>query len=830
MGVFDLYFSESSFDEMVDAQRKCRPHWQAIYDRIEAAGIEGLKAKQAEIDWSLEENGVTYNVYDAPGSSTKRRWTLDPIPFVVTKAEWDDVAKGIRQRAKLFDLMLRDLYGDQLLIRQGILPAEAVFAHKGFSPEVFDFGTKKHFELFFYAADIARGPDGKFWVVNDRIQAPSGLGYAVENRLSMNIIAKSLFPGVNTRRLAGFIDEMKAMIDRLAGGDRSMAALLTPGPHNETYFEHAYLSSLLDISLVQGEDLLAKDGALWLKNLSGLTKINTLWRRVDDRYCDPLELKNDSHLGVAGLVDAVRRENLALINPIGGALFENPGFNPFMKNIARFFLDEDLLLPQIATWWCGQPGELEYVLEHLDTLIVKHINHMPTSEAYFGRKMDEKARDALRKRLREAPHLYVAQQEIGFSTVPYFTGEAVEPRNAVVRSYAFKRGSNYWVMNGGLVRVATQKDAFLVSSQKGGTSKDLWIIGDEEERAPLNPFKQLPCVDASIDQIPTRRAENLFWLGRYLSRAIATTRLIRYAVKRLINVYRDESNVSETPQHQLLWAITHMTMTYPGFLDEKNAKGLLENPMKEIVSVLKEMNRPGSLSYTLSMLSGANISIKNLLGIEAWKLFDKLQGEWQTFCRANTRLNRTIVNEMDRLHIHLLAYKELIGESMFREQGLVLYEIGYRIENAQLLISKARSLLCLRREKATEYELLEAMLNTCESFNAYRAHYKSALQLENVVEFLLLNPQYPKSLTYQTRELLSDLKALPKSRTHLTAYEAPVFRAYSLLKLESAESLVASNVTEGIYTNLEALLSELSDLYMKASDEFSKTYFSHYDE
>ena len=830
MGVFDRYFSESSFDEMVDAQQQCRPHWRSLCDQIEAAGIEGLKAKQAEIDWSLEENGVTYNVYDAPDGVTKRRWTLDPIPFVVTQAEWDGVVRGIRQRAKLFDLMLRDLYGDQHLIRQGILPAEVVFAHKGYAPEVFDFGSKKHFELFFYATDMARGPDGKFWVINDRIQAPSGLGYAVENRLSMNIIAKSLFPGLNTRRLAGFIDEMKAMIDRLSGGDRSRAALLTPGPHNETYFEHAYLSSLLEISLVQGEDLLAKDGALWLKNLSGLTRINTLLRRVDDRYCDPLELKNDSQLGVAGLVDAARREQLAMINPVGSGMLENLGFNPFMKNIAKFFLDEELILPQIATWWCGQPGELEYVLEHLDSLIVKHIDRTETAAVYVGKKMDAQERDALRKRLRESPHLYVAQEEIGFSTVPYFTGESVEPRNAVVRSYAFKRGNNYWVMNGGLVRVASQKDAFLVSSQKGGTSKDLWIIGEEEERAPINPFKQLPCIDASIDEIPTRRAENLFWLGRYMARAIVTTRLIRYAVKRLINVYRDESNAPGESQHQLLRAMTHMTMTYPGFLNEKAPQNPLENPMKEIVSVLKDASRTGSLSFTLSMLSGANVSIKNLLGIEAWKLFDKLQGEWQAFCRANTRLNRTIVNEMDRLHIHLLAYKELVEESMFREQGLLLYEIGFQIESAQLLISKARSLLALKQEKATEYELLEALLNTCESFNAYRAHYKSALQLENVVEFLLLNPQFPKSLTYRTQKLLADLKELPKSRTHLTEYEAPIFQAYSRLKLAAADALVSAGEADGVYGELDTLLSDLSGLFVKASDEFSKTYFSHYDE
>jgi len=830
MGVLDRYFSESSFDEMVNDQGQCRPHWQAIYDRIEAAGVEGLRVAQAELDWSLEENGVTYNVYDAPGGISKRRWTLDPIPFVVTRQEWDGVVKGIRQHAKLFDMMLRDLYGDQLLIRQGILPAEVLFSHEGYAPEVFNFAGKKNFELFFYALDMARGPDGKFWVVNDRIQAPSGLGYAVENRLSMNIIAKSLYPDVNTRKLAGFIEEMKAMIDRLAGGDRSKAALLTPGPHNETYFEHAYLSSLLDISLVQGEDLLAKDGALWLKNLSGLTKIDTLLRRVDDRYCDPLELRNDSQLGVAGLVDAARRQNLALVNPVGSALLENPAFNPFMKNIARFFLDEELLLPQIATWWCGQPGELEYVLEHLETLIIKPINRKSSSNAYNGRKMDAKSLDALRKQLKSNPHIYVAQEEIGFSTVPYFSGDKIEPRNAVVRAYAFKRGRSYWVMNGGLVRVATQKDAFLVSSQKGGTSKDFWIIGDEKERAPLDPFKQLPCVDASIDHIPTSRAENLFWLGRYLARALMTTRLIRYAIKRLINVYRDEVNNPDESRHQLLTSITHMTMTYPGFLDEKRSKELFAHPMKEILSVLKDASRPGSLSYTLSMLSGANINIKNLLGIEAWKLYDKLQGDWQTFCRAGANLNHTIVNEMDRLNIHLLAYKELVEESMFREQGLVLYEIGFRIESVLLFISKARSMLCLRHEKETEYDLLEALLNTCESFNAYRAHYRSALQMENVVEFLLLNPQYPKSLYYQTRMLLDDFKALPKSGANLSEYESPLFLAYTRLKLQTAEALVTTDDASGVYTHLESLLSDLSDLYVRASDEFTKTYFSHYDE
>lgn len=827
MGIFDHYVSASSFDEMVDEQGVCRPHWQALYDRIEAAGVEGLKAAQGEIDWSLEENGVTYNVYDSPGTITNRRWSLDPIPFVIKQSEWDEVVKGIRQRAKLFDMMLRDFYGPRLLVRQGIVPSEAIFAHGGYAPEAFDFAGKKGFELYLYALDMARGPDGKFWVVNDRIQAPSGLGYAIENRLSMNTMSQALYPDIKTRRLAGYIDGLKHLIDRISGGERSTAALLSPGPLNETYFEHAYLSSLLEIGLVQGDDLLCKGGALWRKNLSGLTPVNTLLRRVDDRFCDPLELRSDSQLGVAGMVDAVRQQNLSLMNPIGSALLENPAFNPFMKNIARFFLDEELLLPQIATWWCGQPEELEYVMEHLDTLLIKPINRPSTAEAYQGSKMNAKAREMLRKRLLESPHLYVAQEEIAFSTVPYFTGEGVEPRNAAVRAFAFKRDSGYWVMNGGLVRVATKKDAFLLSSQKGGTSKDLWILGKEESEA-FNPFKQLPCIDASIDSIPTRRAENLFWLGRYLARTITTTRLIRYTVKRLITAYREEATASSAFRQQLLWAVTHLTMTYPGFLDDFTGQQKLEQPIDEILSVLKDGNRPGTLSYTLNMLSGVNVSIKNLLGIDAWKLFDNLLKAWQDFCRSKKSSYRVTINELDRLHIHLLAYKELVEESIFREQGLVLYDIGYRIESALLQISESRSLLTLRRDKSTEYELLEALLNTTESFNAYRAHYKSTLLQENVIEFMLLNPQYPKSLSYQARTLLDDLKALPKSGVQMSGYEAPVYMAYTKLKQSTAASLVREG--ENIYEALEAMLSELSGLFITASDLFSNTYFSHYDE
>jgi uncharacterized circularly permuted ATP-grasp superfamily protein/uncharacterized alpha-E superfamily protein len=831
MGIFDSYFSESSFDEVFDNENNIRNCWKDIVEDIETSGLDKLKEKQAEIDWHLEDNGVTYNIYDKHDGQASRSWSLDPIPFVIAEDEWETVKKGLQQRAKLFNLILRDLYSEQNLIKENIVPAEVVFGHKGFATEVFDFGEKENFNLYFYATDIARGPNGRMWVVNDKTQAPSGLGYAIENRLTMNVVAKELYPNIATKKLSAFIEEFKALLTRLTKGDISTAALLTPGPHNETYFEHAYLSSFLEIDLVKGEDLLSKNGALWLKSLSGLKKINTLLRRVDDRYCDPLELRNDSKLGVAGLVEAMRQDNVSMINPVGSAILENIGLNPFMNKIAEYFLKEALILPQIATWWCGQKKELDFVLENLDRLIVKKIDRTEKIQIYFGRKLSVEEREALRVLLLQSPNQYVAQEEISFSTAPYYGKDRIEPRNAVIRTFCLRKDDDYTVMNGGLVRVSAVKDSLLVSSQKGGTSKDLWILGREPENVnAINLFKYTQHIETSIDKIPTPKAENLFWLGRYLSRSITTTRLISHVIKKITNFYRYEVATSKESQEILQKALTHMTMTYPGFLDTSNQKNLDVFPMREITSVIKDTERAGSLSFTMAMLSTANINLKDLLAFESWKLSEKMQKEWNEFVNRKGDPTLVVASELDKFLIYLMAYKELVKESIFKEQGLILYDIGYKIETALLLISKARSMLCLKLDRSIGHDVLEGMLNSIESFNAYRAHYKSSLTLEHVVDFLILNKQFPKSLTYMADKLLKEFKLLPKAKKELTSYEAPIVEAQSLLKAMDLHTVMRTKEEDGVYVELDEILSRLSELFLTCSNEFSNTYFSHYDE
>lgn len=831
MSLFESYHAHSSYDEVFNHRGDIKESWKKIVANIENAGIDRLQDMQDDIDWHIEDNGVTFNLYDSNDGNSKRYWNMDPIPLVITSQEWNELKEGLKQRAKLLNLIFKDVYGDQKLLKENIIPAEVIYGHIGYMSEVFNFGTKENFNLYFYAVDMARGPDGKMWIINDRTQAPSGLGYAIENRLTMNTVTQNIYSDLFTKKLFPFIEEMKELLKKLTNGDLSRAAFLTPGPHNETYFEHAYLSSFLEIALVQGEDLLSKNGSLWLKSLSGLKKIDTLFRRLDDRYCDPLELKSDSRLGVAGLVDSIRQDNLSLINPLGTAILENIGLNPFMEKICEYFLDEKLILPQIATWWCGQKNELAYVLENLDNLIVKRIDNSEGSRAYFGKKLSIAEKIELKLLLIQEPHKYVAQEEISFSTVPYYSNGSIEPRNATIRSFCLYGDDEYCVMDGGLVRVSASKDSLLVSSHKGSTSKDLWILGEERDSLGIPSLDRLTSfVETSIDKIPTPKAENLFWLGRYLARSVSTTRLISHIVKKITNFYRYEAVTPKEAQQILHRALTHMTMTYPGFLDTANENALERFPMKEITSVIKDKNRAGSLAFTFTMLSNTNLNLKDLLAFESSKLFVKMQKEFLEFIETKHDTTLSIANALDQYLIYLMAYKELVKESIFKEQGLILYDIGYKIEIALLLISKARSLLCLKLDRTVSHDVLEGVLNSVESFNAYRAQYKGSITLENVVDFLILNPQFPKSLSYITEKLLVEFKQLPKAKEYMTSYEKPIAKAQELLLSLNIQDVLQSEDAEGVYTRLDKTLHELSSLYIECSNQFSNTYFAHYDE
>lgn len=826
--MFEHYSLESSYDEMFDDEKNIRPHWRALGDNLEHLGMDQLIAKQKEIDWRLEDNGVTYNVYNDP-SGMNRPWHLDPIPLLIEEEQWKMVQAGLKQRATLLDKVLRDIYGEQRLIQEGIIPMEVIYAHSGFMREVHGFASQP---LRIYGADMARGPDGKMWIINDRTQAPSGLGYAIENRLTMNSAMSDLYHDLSIRRLYPFFETFKSTLAGLNSDSKSepLNVLLSPGAHNETYFEHAYLSSFLGLTLVQGQDLLAKSGAVWLKSLKGLRRVDAIIRRVDETYCDPLELRSDSQLGVAGLVQALRQNGVSMLNPLGCGVLENLGLNPFMPHLARYYLDEELILPQIATWWCGQEAERDFVLENLEKLIVKSIDRSDEYHTYVGKNLTKPELKDLRKRIMDQPYRYVGQEEVQFATSPALIKETIEPRKAVIRAYTIATDNGFEVMPGALVRVGARNDSLMVSGQSGGSSKDLWVIGEPGDEPPVTLFKAKTTAESSLESIPSLRAENLFWLGRYLMRSIITARMIRTTVKYLANAYRYDHRSNIHVQETLTKALTHLTMTYPGFLGQEDA--LIRDPLREIWSVCVDTQRVGTLGHTITMLFGANMDTKNLLPLEAWRIFDRMIREYNLFGKGEQPSARMIISTLDKTLMQLMAYKELIEESLFDEQGLVLYEIGAGIERSLLLIAKARSLLVVTNESVSEYEILETLLGTCESLNAYRAHYRASFELRNVTEFLLLDIKFPKSLISEIDRLMRALPKLPKFRnaTYLTRYEEPIFEVFSMLRLSKIDQLCRVDAEGYVRSDLDLLLSGITDKLIRAANELSQTYFAHYDE
>jgi len=460
-----------SYDEILDANQQVKPYWKKMFDTLEKLGMEQLVVRSQELANKLRENGVTYNVYGSSEVSA-RPWQLDPIPFLLEKSEWDLISEGLKQRAVVLDLMLKDIYGPQLLVKEGILPPELIYENSGFFRPCMDVKLASEKQLLVHAVDIARGPDGRMWVVDNRTQAPSGSGYALENRTVMSAILPELTTGMTVNRLSPFFKTFHKEVTALTGKSREHPTIvyLTPGSGNETYFEHAYLASYLGYTLVQGDDLVVRDGFVWLRSIDGLEKVDVIIRRVDDDWCDPLELREDSRLGIPGLLQAMRLGNVAVVNTPGAGVLENSGLLAFMAAACRFFLKEELILPSIATWWCGHQHELNYVIENLPQLIIKKANRKQVFRSVYGRLLTPEQREELIQQILLAPQEYVAQEEIGLSTTPALVNGKLVPRLAALRAYLVANGDDYMVMQGGLTRSSAVKGRFEVSHQHGGCS------------------------------------------------------------------------------------------------------------------------------------------------------------------------------------------------------------------------------------------------------------------------------------------------------------------------------------------------------------------------
>jgi len=654
------------------------------------------------------------------------------------------------------------------------------------------------------------------------------MGYALENRSALSRVVPELFQEHNVSKLSGFFNTMMQAFSRIApqGKELPRIVLLTPGPRNETYFEHAFLASYLGLTLVQGEDMLVRDGYVWIKTVEGLEKVDVILRRLDDTFCDPLELREDSQLGIPGLLEVVRKGNVSIANPLGSSILENTGLLAFMHNIFRYYLNEDPIFPMVATWWCGQEKEMNFVIDSIDSLVIKKIDRLTGSETRIGHSRSKAEKDTLIRKITAPPYLYVGQEALNLSTSPVFVKNKLEPRYTVMRTFLVATQSDYSVMPGGLTRCSPEKGSLIVSNQEGGISKDTWVEGTSRSSGPaLHMHSDL----RRKDVLPSRAAENLYWVGRYSIRVLRTSRFLRIVLRNL-NQSSYLSNGQESEGlYALLHTVTHLTGTYPGFVSEDENDVLIENCFIEIHQLICKPDKSGSLIYTLNSLLKAMYSVRDKWSIDNWRIIDDIENVKRRLGILEVSNIRHVFSLLDQLNQGLLSFLEMNRQSMYRGEGWTMYRIGQLIEEISVELVQYRSLLTFQFEEGVQFQVLEALLVSNQSLSNYRSVYRTYFEVTPAIDLLFLNKQNPKSILAQLENLVELLEQLPKKENG--SYENDVanmaFACYSKVRLISVEKLLEVEKETGFRKNLDVFCAELNEQILTLSSKLSAHYFSH---
>jgi len=828
----------SSYNELFSGNESIRPDWQTFLSSLVRLGKDELQSRSADIQRLLKENGVAYNIYNDPSGQT-RPWELDAVPQIITSHEWETINAGLIQRAELLNLILKDIYGPQTLIKNGIIPQELIYLHPGFIRSCVNIDLQSRQYLTLYAADMARGIDGRLWIISDRTQAPSGSGYALENRFAMSSVLPELFTDLHVKRLSPYFDSLQHALTSIAphNTDNPRVVVLTPGPENETYFEHSYLAAYLGLTLVQGNDLMVKDNYVWLKTIDGLEKVDVILRRLDDSYCDPLELKSDSLLGTPGLLQAVRKGNVSIANPLGSSVVENTGLVPFLPAAAKHFFGTDLILPSIATWWCGQPKELQYVIDNLKSLVVRRIfrNSAGTHSTIDGASLTALEATALIQEMRANPYLYTGQEKIDFSSTPSWVNGELIAGHSLFRSFLVGHNNSYVAMPGGLTRTNTAANNFIISNQMGGFSKDTWVLSaDEEQEQSIN--LQLN-TDITLQKtlkrsLPSQTAENLFWVGRYTERVIYNARLQRTVMQQMLLNKKPLTDDTESTESILLKTLTQCTFSFPGFLelkDESKRRETYAQPWKEMKDILYNEKRMGSLSSNILQLKNAVYNVRNFWAIDTWRVLLQMEEQWNVAKTEPEQDHLKVISSIDTLNTSMFAFLGMNRESVRREQGWNIMDLGRKLEQSLYTITLLKSIFHKKQSEQVEHDLLEALMVAGQSLITYRYTYRDHLQLPLALELLLLDNNYPKSLAYLVKKIKRYISILPNEDKDmpLSNRQRNMQEADTLLKLADAAILAKHDPDTKEYKVLAVFLDKIYNLLADTSILVSKTYFKH---
>jgi uncharacterized circularly permuted ATP-grasp superfamily protein/uncharacterized alpha-E superfamily protein len=726
-----------------------RAHWSQLLDTLAGLGRDGVRSRFAAAARRIQDMGVTYRVH---GETHERPWPLSRLPLLLTEGEWRDIAAGVIQRAELLDRILHDVYGPAQLVADGALPAAAIAGSPEFIRPMCGVSPVGGRWLRFYAADLGRGPDGKWWVLGDRAQAPSGAGYAVENRLVLARAFPSLYREMKVRRLAGFFRDFRAGLVAAAKRSDPRICLMTPGPWSETYSEHVYLARYLGFLLVEGEDLVAGDGKLHVRTVAGPKRVDVVWRRVDPDWLDPLEGNAASRLGAPGFFDAIRQGSVTLANMPGAGLVESRALMSFLPALSQRLMGEDLRLPNIATWWCGQEAERAETLAALDHRAINgafgdKAEGLEEGRAAIGAELDAAHRMRLIKAIESRGMDYVGQELVKLSTTPAWRGGGLSPRPFTLRIFAAATTDGWTIMPGGFCRVADHRDARAISMGAGAQSADVWVLGNAAEPATtLLPASNDVKVVRVPGNLPSRAADNLFWMGRYLERAEATLRIVRTMCNRMTEP-QDGSNrrqpIVRCERLLIAWGAT--APATGGASGAALAHAAASSP-----------KHYGSARAIAQQATRAASIVRERLSQDMWQLLTRLDTR---LARASARepLEPEILETTERALHTLAALSGLMDENFNRVTGWVFIDLGRRMERA---INTCRFVRNFADDDPT-IETLDALLDLIDSQISYRTRYVAGAALAPAIDMAMLDPFNPRSVAFQARRIDSHLAALP---------------------------------------------------------------------
>ncbi|EAU40304.1 hypothetical protein FP2506_03720 [Fulvimarina pelagi HTCC2506] len=777
-------FTADGRDEMVDREGVIKPHYRKVIEQALSLDSEERDERVRRARQYLSEAGVFHRVY-APSDASEetREWPLGHPALLIEPAEWKTLSRGLIQRARFLEKLLADIYGHRRLVTDGILPSALIGRNPEFCHALSDQAKTGEPLIRFIAIELGRGPDGRWWVLGDRTQAPSGAGFALENRVANTKAFPDFLRALNIERLAPFFQRFREMLYDLAGPDRSRVGLLSPGPHNETYFEHTYLARYLGLLLLEGGDLVVHNDEAMVRTVSGFQPIRVLWRRLDSDFADPLELFGGSQIGTPGLLQAVRAGKLKLINAIGSSILETPGFLAFQQRMANALLGTDLELPTIATWWCGQDAERAYVEANRKSLQLA--NAFPSEAVWSGavgmpsgsdfEKVQESRNIDL---MRDGIH-WVGREIAALSTTPILVDGKLEPRPVTLRVFLTRDDEGWHLMPGGFARVADQQDARVISMRQGGSSIDVWVPSESRVERPERPLTLLAGTGSRFQRklpgaLPARAADNLYWLGRYVERCETATRLLR---------------------------------AYGARMDELTEPGEFETQLLDLIGFLGiEVTpaRPGRalLAYAQQAFDTAS-RVRDRFSPDAWRALhetvDLILGSYNDDDVELVGLASSVLT-------HLSGFAGLVHENMYQFTGWRFMQIGRSLERGFNTASAIASVI--EPDKLAD-GALETILDLTDSRVTYRRRYSVDLTRETVLDLSVLDPLNPRSIAFQVNRIQALLYDLPNQNTAETLDMLTRRIARLAVRLQTAD---ASELDHAFVVRVANDLGDISSL------------------